>query len=86
MAVAAFMEKMILLNKHQIENRREFLKDVRFIELSSNFYGQSLQKDNIEFNDLIHFEQDFVDSLRLNFNPLKNDNYLKANQRNKGLS
>jgi len=42
MAVAAFMEKIILLNKHQIENRREFLKDVRFIELSSNFYGSAL--------------------------------------------
>lgn len=57
-----------------MEARREFLRDVRYVELSANYNKNALGKTNqVEVDDLVHFEADFEEMLNNNFHPLKDD-------------
>lgn len=72
LAVAQFMERLVILGKQRVEARREFLRQVRYQELSASYNKNAKRKNNnVEFNDLVHFESDFDDMLQANFHPFK---------------
>ena len=65
------LKKIIVNNMHQIEERRQYLKDIRFLENNVNTPIGS----QLDLNDLIHFKQDFIDYVKENHYPFKNSYY-----------
>lgn len=48
------------------------MREVRYVELSANYNKNAYGKhNNVEFNDLVHFETDFEEVLLANFHPFK---------------
>ena len=52
-----------MLNKHQIEARREYLRDVRYVDMQL-FEARRPGASNIEKDDLVHFPNEFVDFVK----------------------
>lgn len=65
------MKSIIVNNMHQIEERRHYLKDVRFLETNQN----TQKGAKLDLNDLIHFKQDFIAYVKENQYPFKNGYY-----------
>ena len=62
------MKQFIVNNMHQIEERRQYLKDVRFLENNvKTQIGSAL-----DLNDLVHFKPDFIEYIKENHYPFKN--------------
>mgnify|MGYP006119697151 CR=1 FL=1 len=71
------MSEIIMLNKHQIEARREYLKDVRYVEMQL-FEAKRPNASNIEKDDLVHFPNEFVDFLKTYQLPFRNIHQIKG--------
>jgi hypothetical protein len=72
LAVAQFVDRLIVLSKQRMEARRQFLRDVRYVELSASYNRNGHGKfKNLEVDDLLHFEADFDEMVQVNFHPLK---------------
>jgi hypothetical protein len=54
--IAGAMKSIIVNNMHCLEERRQYLKDVRYTQLSTN----TKKGCHLDLNDLIHFKPDFV--------------------------
>lgn len=74
------MTELIVLNKHQIELRRQYLKDIRFIDKQNTQLGKKASM--IEFNDLLHFESEFISYIKDYQYPFKNDIFKLRNGAN----
>lgn len=75
--ISASMSEIIMLNKHQIEARREYLKDVRYVEMQL-FEAKRPNASNIEKDDLVHFPNEFVDFLKTYQLPFRNIHQIKG--------
>ena len=67
------MSSFIILNKHAIEFRRQYLKDIRFMEGSTPHRGNKATVS--DFDDLLHFEGEFVGFVMETRYPFANDYY-----------
>lgn len=48
------------------------MREVRYVELSASYNKNAHGKiNNVEFDDLVHFEADFEEMLLTNFHPFK---------------
>lgn len=67
------MSTFVIFMKHQIEFRRQYLKDIRFIEGAIPHRGSKATGN--DFDDLLHFEKDFIGYVKENHYPFVNEFY-----------
>ena len=75
--LAQFLRNMIVSNREQVENRRLYLRAMRYQDLAKSAFICNDKTQSLDYDDYLHFEQDFNQLMLSDFQPFRG-NFFKV--------